>query len=66
MNQPVPQLDPHRTTVVVKFEGKEIGRTAATNPRLIDYITTVANGRSVTVDYEKDEFGLMNLLNRPR
>lgn len=53
-------LEPSKTVCVVKHEGKEVGRIAASAKNASDYIQELAlhcgrQGGSVTVDYERDE-----------
>ena len=49
------QLDPDNTVCIVKHNGKEVGRIAATAPNASDYITGLVShyGNGVTVDYEE-------------
>ena len=50
------QMDPAKTICVVKHNGKEVGRIAATAPNASAYITGLVqrHREGVTVDYEEN------------
>lgn len=51
-----PQMNPYKTMCVVKHNGKEVGRIAATAPNAAAYIDELAaHYKEVTVDYVYDE-----------
>jgi hypothetical protein len=49
-------MDPNKTILVCKHEGREVGRIAATAPNASAYVQTLAEHyKSMTVDYVRDE-----------
>lgn len=59
MNEPK-QLDPYKTILVVRVDGREVGRKAAKSPRANAWLQEMVllyarDGKSMTVDYEEDE-----------
>ncbi len=61
MTQPN-QLDPHKTILVCRVDGKEVGRKPATSKNASAWLQEMAsyyarNGKSMTVDYEEDPTG---------
>jgi len=65
MTQP---LDPHKTILVCRVDGREVGRKAASSPNANAYLQELAShyardGKSMTVDYEPDPTdGLLSCL----
>ncbi len=48
-------LDPHKTILVVKHKGREVGRIPATAPNAIAYIDSLTQFyKSLEIDYEPD------------
>lgn len=62
------QLDPHKTILVCKHNGKEVGRIPATAPNAEAYMTELARFyRGLEIDYVRDETGgLLAMLHRAR
>ena len=53
-----PPLDPHKTILVFKVDGKEVGRIPATSPRAAAFAQEMARTyKGGTVDYEEDPTG---------
>lgn len=55
-------LDPRKTILVCRVDGREVGRKPASSPNASDYLQELAlhygrQGKSMTVDYEPDETG---------
>lgn len=49
-------LNPYKTTCVCKFQGREVGRIAATAPNAADYIQGLASHYGeLQVEYVEDE-----------
>lgn len=61
-------LDPHKTILVVKHHGREVGRIPATVPNAEQYLTEMARMYGdCAVDYEPDPTrGLLALLHERR
>ena len=56
------QLDPRKTILVCKVDGREVGRKRASDPNAGAYLQRLASfylgdGKSMTVDYEEDPTG---------
>lgn len=64
------QLNPDTTICIVKHDGKEIGRIAATAPNASEYINELVRyyKTGVTLDYEENatEASLSRLFSTPR
>lgn len=51
-------LDPHKTILVCKHNGKEVGRIPETSPNAEEYVATLARYYGgLTIDYEDDPTG---------
>lgn len=53
------QLDPYKTIIVCRVDGKEVGRKAAKSPNANAWLQEMAShyardGKSMTVDYEEN------------
>ena len=62
-------LNPESTMLVLKHNGKEVGRIAATASNANDYTTEMARHyKDLQIDYEenKDAAMISRLLSRPR
>lgn len=62
------QLDPYKTILVLKHNGKEVGRIPATAPNANTYITELVRFYGACqIDYEPDETeGLFAMLCRSK
>lgn len=53
-----PPLDPHKTILVLRHKGREVGRIPATADNANDYLAEMAvTYKELTVDYEPTGFG---------